>query len=43
MRLFPTRSRSHNPTHPAASALAGAVGPAALEVAPRHVHVGDWL
>jgi type IV secretory pathway VirB4 component len=41
MRLFPTRSRSNNSSHPATSALAGAVGPAALEVAPRHVHVGD--
>jgi type IV secretory pathway VirB4 component len=41
MRLFPTRSRSNNTSHHATSALAGAVGPAALEVAPRHVQVGD--
>jgi type IV secretory pathway VirB4 component len=41
MRLFPTRPRSDNGSQPATSALADTVGPAALEVAPRHVQVGD--
>jgi type IV secretory pathway VirB4 component len=40
MRPFPTRPRNHNGSQPATSALADTVGPAALEVAPRHVHVG---
>jgi hypothetical protein len=41
MRLLSLRNRGdNNSSQPAASALAGSIGPAALEVAPRHVHVG---
>jgi hypothetical protein len=42
MRLISPLSRGdNNDRQPASSALAGSIGPAALEVAPRHVHVGD--
>jgi type IV secretory pathway VirB4 component len=44
MRLINLRTRrgdSNSRSRPATSALAGTVGPAALEVAPRHVRVGD--
>jgi type IV secretory pathway VirB4 component len=42
MRLLSLPDRGDNGSQPAsASGLAGTIGPAALEVAPRHVHVGD--
>jgi type IV secretory pathway VirB4 component len=42
MRLISPRTRrDNNRRQPAASALADTVGPTALEVAPRHVHVGE--
>jgi hypothetical protein len=41
MRLFNLKPRDGNGRQPATSALADTVGPAALEVAPRHVQVGD--
>jgi type IV secretory pathway VirB4 component len=41
MRLFNLKPREGNGRQPATSGLAGSVGPAALEVAPRHVRVGD--
>jgi hypothetical protein len=42
MRLISLRNRGdNNRSQPATSSLASTVGPAALEVAPRHVQVGD--